>query len=292
MSIEQMAQAVHAPLLPPARKLLLIGLANYADQDGRCWPSVTTLAHIAGLSRRHTLRHLEALETDGWIERLRRYDDGKQITNVYQLHISARLARGGDAHDTRGGDAHDTGGVTPATPRTVSLTVKEEEISARACEPPAEEPTQTEAGQEGKPLSMVAIAEILRAGAGFHASITYDQAWSRLLRLQPSKEEIEEACRLAAGKKPRSVSYYAAIIEGVRERGEEPGSPQKQPDSSQRRATNTTPRSVSHDGLAEKDYSLRPEDIASNEKGLAILFGDTLTPEQIADMARGTGSHG
>ncbi len=44
--------------VPPREKLMLILIASYANDDGECFPSQTTLAYRSGLSRRTVLRSL------------------------------------------------------------------------------------------------------------------------------------------------------------------------------------------------------------------------------------------
>ncbi len=53
-----------------ARKLVLIGVATYADRDGRnAWPSLADLALYASVSRRTVSRVLAWLERSGYLVR-------------------------------------------------------------------------------------------------------------------------------------------------------------------------------------------------------------------------------
>lgn len=47
--------------------LLVLALADYANEDGVCWPSIPTLAKKARISERQTQRLLQELETGGHI---------------------------------------------------------------------------------------------------------------------------------------------------------------------------------------------------------------------------------
>src|SRR4051812_4269717 len=47
-------------------------LVGFADRAGRCFPSVRTLAEVAGISKSSVSRHLAALERDGTISRQRK----------------------------------------------------------------------------------------------------------------------------------------------------------------------------------------------------------------------------
>lgn len=63
MSIEMMSLALDVQGLPPAEKLLLIGIANHADKFGQnAWPSMATLARYVGVSERQCRRLIRSLE--------------------------------------------------------------------------------------------------------------------------------------------------------------------------------------------------------------------------------------
>jgi Helix-turn-helix domain len=66
--------AIAQQVKPPARKLVLVALANHADNDGICYPGQALLARECELSIRELQRHLAALEEPeaGLISRERR----------------------------------------------------------------------------------------------------------------------------------------------------------------------------------------------------------------------------
>ncbi len=68
MSIQALSAAMKVDL-PTTRKFVLLALANYVDQDWRCWPSQRTLAKDTGLGERSVREHLRVLEADGYITR-------------------------------------------------------------------------------------------------------------------------------------------------------------------------------------------------------------------------------
>jgi len=85
--------------LPPALKLVLLKLADRANDDGECWPGNASIAKACGIGARTLVRHLATLEELGLIKSTARYnDDGKRSNNVYQLDLdgslSANLAHG------------------------------------------------------------------------------------------------------------------------------------------------------------------------------------------------------
>src|SRR5690606_21599571 len=75
----------------PATKLVLIALANYADERNTCYPSQAKLASICSLGRRSIITHLQRLRDEGFITWHRtRGSDGRATTNTYQLLIDRK----------------------------------------------------------------------------------------------------------------------------------------------------------------------------------------------------------
>ena len=93
--------------LPPNSKLILMALADAADEVGQCWPRVRLIAEKCCTSERTVQRVLKELETAGFLHIQRNYrKDGSQSSNVYSLSLASppdklsppydRLAPGGD----------------------------------------------------------------------------------------------------------------------------------------------------------------------------------------------------
>lgn len=66
---------------PATKRLVLLALADAANDDGVCWPSIGTLAQKSGASRRRTEEVLAELDGDGVIDRERRFNS----SNVYRI---------------------------------------------------------------------------------------------------------------------------------------------------------------------------------------------------------------
>lgn len=70
----------------PIRKLILLRLADQANDDGECWPSYGTLSQAVECSRRSVINHIKDLEKMGFIEiKSRNREDGSSTSNVYKL---------------------------------------------------------------------------------------------------------------------------------------------------------------------------------------------------------------
>jgi len=83
--------------------LVLLALADFADDDGHCWPAVSSVAQKARMSERNARRVLRKLETDGYL--VTEASSGR-TSNRYKIlsdpdNMSASLQPGQMAHPTR-----------------------------------------------------------------------------------------------------------------------------------------------------------------------------------------------
>lgn len=79
----------------PSTKLVLLKLADNANDKGVCWPSFGYLSHHTGFNRRTIMRHIQTLESAGLLTITQRKDKeniAKNLPNLYQLN----LAKGSD----------------------------------------------------------------------------------------------------------------------------------------------------------------------------------------------------
>lgn len=72
MSNQALNWAWTQPVGNPTRKLVLIALADHANGDGECWPTMRHIAQGSECSQRTVQRHIEHLETEGYVCKLER----------------------------------------------------------------------------------------------------------------------------------------------------------------------------------------------------------------------------
>lgn len=77
--------------MPTGRKMVLLALADTADNDGVCWPRLDTLSEMTSMAESTVSEHVSALVADGYVERRRR----RQQSAVCTV-LRARLAAGQD----------------------------------------------------------------------------------------------------------------------------------------------------------------------------------------------------
>ena len=112
--------------LKPVPKLVLMALADAADDQGICWPSVATLASKVGVSTRTVRRVMHELISGELLSTEQRYrSDGSCSSNRYRLQLAGgdKLSPAPDVSDTTPGHTcqgvPDTGvipGTTIGTP--------------------------------------------------------------------------------------------------------------------------------------------------------------------------------
>lgn len=119
MSVQAITHALAVKGLGPSEKLLLLVLANYADEHNRCWPSQSRLAEDTGLTDRTIRTVLASLEAKGLLSRVtRNRRDGSRGTDVITLELHRKDFPPEDI--STGNLRHDHRKSTTASPETVS----------------------------------------------------------------------------------------------------------------------------------------------------------------------------
>lgn len=97
MSVQQITKALALRGVSQGAKLLLIVLANYADEDGECWPSQKRLAEDTSMTDRGVRKLLSGLVLSGLITRRpRSRRDGSRGTDIITLHLDGPYQRNDD----------------------------------------------------------------------------------------------------------------------------------------------------------------------------------------------------
>ena len=195
--------------LTPTLKLVLMALADSADDQGVCWPSVSTLAKKCSVSTRTVRRSLRGLMDSGMlIAEARRRGDGSSTSNRYRLLIAGgdNMSPPRDAGVTRPGQVCQGDPDVPVIPGTTNRIVID--------------PPQPGAGDEQR--TDPADAE---SGSGPHSNLEYPKGLSRseradaqrrLARFSPeiAQQLLDElAARLKAGTiRISPLVYLAGLI--------------------------------------------------------------------------------
>ena len=85
MSFQMMTLALKANTGSTGTKFVLLAVANYCDEYGQCYPSQQRLAKDTLMSVRSVRTHLAKLEAQGFITRLKRFENGKALTDIIKI---------------------------------------------------------------------------------------------------------------------------------------------------------------------------------------------------------------
>jgi hypothetical protein len=118
MSIRVMAQVWGDSQQSGGKLLVLLALADYANDEGVCWPSIESLAAKARLSERQTQRVIRELESSGEVKIYTGgFVSGDKLANTYRVQPRQNVTPPAGPEMSPMGDTGDAQRVTPTTPQ-------------------------------------------------------------------------------------------------------------------------------------------------------------------------------
>ena len=87
MSMRLMVQAMNCEVGNPARKLVLLKLADNDNDDGICFPSYQYIADKCEMSKRSAISHIDDLIKMGFVTKKARKNKDGSNANLYLLHL-------------------------------------------------------------------------------------------------------------------------------------------------------------------------------------------------------------
>jgi hypothetical protein len=135
MSIEALNWAWEQPVTKAANKLVLLALADHANGDGECWPSMKRIADRSDISARHVSRAINELVDLGLVEKANRRRHGGQYRGWdYRLNIQQTPATSGHGRPVTSGHGR---------PSPADTGVRSEPPENRKEEPLADKPPES-----------------------------------------------------------------------------------------------------------------------------------------------------
>ena len=101
----------------PITKLILMKLADNANDNGDCWPSLETISRICEVSLRTSKSHIKKLEEMGLISIKKRPLKSGGYSNFYTVNIGDNHSASDDNHSASDDTNHGAGDA----PKSVSL---------------------------------------------------------------------------------------------------------------------------------------------------------------------------
>lgn len=232
MSIQAVAYVLDGHPAKGAERLVLLSIANHANENDEAWPSAATIAYEANISVDHAHRCITALVKAGWIERVVNGAPDQRIPNdrrpnLYRLVRvrDLRVPDGGRVREMRGDGYAEYAATGTRNART------------KPSGDPSQEPTHTRDGalfdvdEQGEPEGSAALL-----AAGFDrfwetyprrtAKGAARRAWPAAVRAAGSIEKILAGARRYRDDPNRDEQYTAHPATWLRaERWDDPPLP-------------------------------------------------------------------
>lgn len=211
----------------PVTKLVLLKLADNANEDGECWPSIKLMVAHTELSERTVREHLQKLEDLKLIRIDRRKQNGVNLRNTYFLNveqdrvggIAADAPRGIAApagvvqptqkvvQELQGGTAGAAGQIEPLTEPLLNLSLGASEREAEALG----------VGEE-KTATIADVCDVIAMWPNVDPDFSRDEvakAFSQLAAPRPTGSELLE-CAVARGQWLRESNARRSPAAGPR----------------------------------------------------------------------------
>ena len=143
MSFECMAKVVKVQGIKPTEKLILLLLANYADDKNKCFPSYETIAKLSNCSRRTAINTINALALKGLVSiQTRRLSNNNNQSNIYTINTAIKDVEGrketpsaNSALPSENNDTNPSANISPpsanSAPNTITLNNQRETITLK-----------------------------------------------------------------------------------------------------------------------------------------------------------------
>ena len=107
MSLDALKWAWEQDCPNATAKLVLMALADHANSDGECWPSMKRVAKLTGISSRQVSTHIVTLESLGYVTKgNRRRHEGQLRGWEYRVNLHGEATSGSTLPVAKIGRAH------------------------------------------------------------------------------------------------------------------------------------------------------------------------------------------
>lgn len=163
-----------------AAKAVLLCLADAADADGVCWPSLATLSNYSEVPRRTLQRKLAMLAAGGWIsiEARVRLSNAGQTSNRYRLLVSEEYVQ------------HSAMSKKAEHARRVEAPKEPQAKMARGAVPSSGAPRHAKAGAPYEPSGLSSDCSEEQSDV---ASVEFEAVWRAWTKADPSYTRRAEA---------------------------------------------------------------------------------------------------
>jgi DNA-binding transcriptional ArsR family regulator len=204
MSIEALNWAWEQPVAKAANKLVLLALADHANGDGECWPSMKRIADRSDISARHVSRAINELVDLGLVEKANRRRHGGQYRGWdYRLLIQQTPAASGHGRPVTSGHGR---------PSPADTGVRSEPSENRKEEPLAAAPREAPTRKADDLFETVAqVCGISLDGITRTARGQLNKAVKELREVQATPEQIHHKAKAYRTQYPNATLTPTAL---------------------------------------------------------------------------------
>ena len=205
MSIEALNWAWDQPVAKAANKLVLLALADHANSDGECWPSMKRIAERSDISARHVSRAINELIDLGLVEKANRRRHGGQYRGWdYRLNVQRTPASGGPPRPVTSGHGR---------PSPADTGVRSEPSENRKEEPLAATPPKVERRTKDNLFETVAQAcGINLTGMTRSARGQLNKACKELREIEATAEQVKAKAKAYRTQYPNATLTPTALV--------------------------------------------------------------------------------
>jgi hypothetical protein len=88
MSVKIMSAVFDKSKTEGNARLILLALADCANEEGTCWPSISTISNMANVYEQTTRKYIGAMERIGLLSVEDRFDkNGRRTSNIYKINL-------------------------------------------------------------------------------------------------------------------------------------------------------------------------------------------------------------
>jgi DNA-binding transcriptional MocR family regulator len=205
MSIEALNWAWEQPVTKAANKLVLLALADHANGDGECWPSMKRIADRSDISARHVSRAINELVDLGLVEKANRRRHGGQYRGWdYRLNIQQTSATSGHGRPVTSGHGR---------PSPADAGVRSEPSENRKEEPLADKPPESDTRKKDDLFEVIAEAcGISLTGMTRTARGQLNKACKELREVQATPDQVKAKAKAYRAQYPNATLTPTALI--------------------------------------------------------------------------------
>ena len=199
MSLLLMAKAMTIKVGNPLRKLVLLKLADNANDEGICFPSYQYIADVCEISKASARSHIDALIQMGFISKKARKNKDGSSSNLYILHLEKGMPADstGMPADSTGMPADSIGGMpADSTITSHSFEPVNEPISSSGANPPTAKSRKISYSEDDLKAAHWIFGLIKNLNPSCRTPIF--ESWANDIRLMRERDgrELREICEL------------------------------------------------------------------------------------------------